>query len=240
METKFSRTVIAASPFQLTAFTRFASGRGSHLVIYLEGDGRAWLGRDRLSPDPTPSDPYVLGLASRDQSSNVAYVARPCQYTPQGAEGACHPRYWSDARFAEEVVASVSGAIDTLKARANAQDVTLIGYSGGGTVAALIAARRDDIHNLVTIAAPLDLELWTKTLMLTPLTGSLDPVDAADKLGNLPQLHLFGADDDVVPPSIGRSFLNQLPEGTPANMHVVEGFDHYCCWQDQWPGLMNP
>lgn len=69
------------------------------LVVYLEGDGRAWASRTIISADPTPVKPLAMWLARADGRPNVAYLARPCQYGGAG-QSPCSPRYWSSHRFA--------------------------------------------------------------------------------------------------------------------------------------------
>ena len=201
------------------------------LVIYIEGDGRAFVSRRRVSANPTPHEPTALQMALADPSPAVAYVARPCQFIdPMPAS--CEPRYWTTHRYAPEVVAAVSAAIDELKRHSNAGNVTLIGYSGGGVIAALIAQRRSDIDWLVTVASNLDHAEWTSRHDDTPLTGSLNPADHVDKLAGVAQLHLAGRDDDVVPPALIASFVRRLPAGTLVEFLVLDDVDH-----NDWPAI---
>lgn len=80
--------------------------------------------------------------------------------------------------------------------------IELIGYSGGGVLAALIAARRTDVRRIVTVAANLDLAVWTRTLGVDAMRNSLDPAREADRIEAIPQYHLAGASDEAVPPSV--------------------------------------
>jgi poly(3-hydroxybutyrate) depolymerase len=109
-----------------------------------------------------------------------------------------------------------------------------VGYSGGGAMAALIAARRSDISCLVTVAAPLDTHAWTDALRVSRLDLSLNPADAADKLRNVRQTHFRGGRDMVVPPAASRRFLERV---TGATVIDKEAFDHRCCWDDEWQDL---
>ncbi len=72
--------VVDASPFNITVYERVYK-EGGTINIYIEGDGFAWVSRKKKSLDPTPKTPMALKLASMDGSSNVIYIARPCQYT---------------------------------------------------------------------------------------------------------------------------------------------------------------
>jgi len=55
-------------------------------------------------------------------------------------------------RFAPEVINSFSRAIDTLKEKSGAKYVELVGYSGGGAIAVLVAAGRSDVVGVRTVA----------------------------------------------------------------------------------------
>ena len=59
---------------------RYYSAGSPLLTLYLEGDGRAWASRYRLSSDPTPVNPLALRLAAVDVDLNkqqsVAFLIR--------------------------------------------------------------------------------------------------------------------------------------------------------------------
>ncbi len=233
-----TRFLLESEPLRVLAYGRSATVPLLHL--YLEGDGHAWARRNRLSRDPTPREPVALELAARDPHPAVAWLARPCQYTRE-RDPACEPRYWSSHRYAEAVVASLDRAIGLLKRKLGMSRarLLLIGYSGGGQVAALLAARRRDVAGLLTVAANLDHAAWTAYHGDTPLSGSLDAADEAPLLRGLPQRHLVGEEDEVVPPVIVRTFARRLgPEGMESVVLVPE-FDHHCCWVRDWPELLR-
>lgn len=226
---------IAGRQFDLAAYVR--PGRATTLTVYLEGDGFAWVTRSRPSSDPTPKDPMALRLAAADRTGAVAWLARPCQYVG-GAQGrGCHQHYWTEGRYAEEVVADTDAALDRLKAETGAARLRLVGYSGGGTLAALVAARRTDVDLLVTVAGMLDTQAWVRAKELSPLSGSLDPAAQVDALGRIPQIHFSGADDRDVPPLVARSFAARFPAGHTPELVELAGFDHHCCWPEAWPRL---
>ncbi|MEQ8346323.1 MAG: hypothetical protein RIB84_23605 [Sneathiellaceae bacterium] len=230
---------LAAGRFVLRAFARFGRPAPPVLAVYVEGDGLAWESRTRLSADPTPRNPLGLRLAAADPAPSVAWIARPCQYLARLADGAgCPPAYWSEGRFAPEVVDALNRAVDGLKALAGTPRVQLIGYSGGGGLAVLMAARRQDVASLITVAGNLDHRAWTAHHRVTPLLASLNPADAAAGLADLPQLHLSGAEDDVVPPAIAGLYRRQLPDTAPVALAVRPGYGHDCCWARDWPATV--
>lgn len=209
------------------------AGRGGILTVYLEGDGLAFLGPRTVSPDPTPTDPLALRLALA-HPGGAAWLARPCQF---GTAAACTPLDWTTHRYSPAMVAAVDDAVGRLKAGAGAPRLILAGYSGGGALAVLIAARRDDVAALVTVAANLDVTAWTTSEGLTPLSGSLDPADHAGAVAGLPQVHFVGGRDDVVPARVTRAFAARLGAGGPASVIERPDFTHECCWVEDWPRL---
>lgn len=219
---------LSADSFTLYTAQKVAEP-GQDLVVYIEGDGRAWVTRRQLSTDPTPLRPVVQDWAKRDPRPNVAYLARPCQFV--GAfETPCEPAYWSNKRFAPDVIASMNDAVTQLKANARATHITLIGYSGGGAVAALIAARRDDVTSLITVAGNLDPQRHAMLHHVSSLDGSLNPRDIAPQLGHLKQRHFIGEFDKNVPSTVVESFTTQLPLTTDVRLIMVPGATHDSGW----------
>ena len=169
----------------------------------------------------------------------MLYLGRPCQYVAPAEARGCGTQYWSSHRFAPEVIDAVNHAIDQALVLVGTRRVLLIGYSGGGAVAALAAARRSDVVAWATVAAPLDHAAWTRWHGVSPLAGSLNPVDDAPRLAGLPQIHFTGANDDVVPPGIVRGFLEREGPGRDTVLMVIPGFTHECCWVARWPDLRS-
>lgn len=229
-------------PADIFHLVSYVPGRGMSsdgvLTVYIEGDGLAWRTGSSPSDDPTPKDPVALKLAMKHPHGNAAYLARPCQYKGS-SEDACLQKYWTGSRFAPEVITAEGKALDQLKARFNATRLNLVGYSGGGTVAALLAARRGDVDRLITLAGNLDHRGWTSRHNITPLAGSLNPPDYIDELKRVRQWHFVGSDDQVVPVDLTRSFARRFPAGNTPAVIVMPGFDHHCCWVERWSGLWD-
>jgi len=232
----FTKEYIKAGDFTLMTYQRFNRSTDS-ISIYIEGDGRAWESKYRLSDDPTPLNPVALRLAAVDPADNIAYIARPGQYSPSGMPD-CAPKYWSGSRFAEEVINSFNGAIDLLKEKSQAQHVELIGYSGGGAIAVLVAARRNDVTSLRTVAGDLDPKAFCRYHHVSQLDGSMDPMDAAQAVSRIPQRHYAGSKDPVVPGFIARSFVGQEGDKDYRRITIVEGVTHNKGWPKRWKGLL--
>ncbi|WP_244873712.1 alpha/beta hydrolase [Cupriavidus numazuensis] len=207
------------------------------LTIYIEGDGMAWLSPSRPSDDPTPLRPVALELALLHSHGTAAYLARPCQYVQDAERRGCATPYWTDRRFAAEVVEAASEAIDALKQRYHASRLVLVGYSGGGAIATLVAARRHDVVRLVTVAGNLEPLAWTRLHDLPPLAGSLNPADAWRQLQDIPQVHFVGAEDTNVPRDVAAAYAARFPADKRPEIRVIDGASHTCCWASRWPTL---
>ncbi len=234
----FEKEIVRTDTFLLTAYKRLTEP-GKPLHIYIEGDGYAWVTRNRVSGDPTPREPMMLSLAAEDPAPNVVYLARPCQYTPSAQNPKCNEFYWTDGRFSEEVVRSMDQAVSYFVEKAKAPGVDLIGYSGGAAVAVLVAARRTDISSLRTIAGNLDPGLVNRYHEVSPLEGSLDPMEVAPQIASLPQLHFVGGDDETVPFEVVGSFLKQMGDERCFRIKTVPDASHKNGWVESWPQLLR-
>lgn len=209
---------------------REALAAPGQLTVFLEGDGRPWLNGTEPSIDPTTGNPVSLQLLLRTPSP-AAYVTRPCYHDLRGPR--CTPERWTLARYAEDIVANIAEAVRIARREAGAEQVVLVGYSGGGTLAVLAAERLDRIAGVVTISANLDVDAWVRHHGYLPLTGSLNP--ARSRQSHLwPELHLHGAKDAVVPVATTSRYFERYPE---AKQIVMERHDHVCCWVEEWPEL---
>jgi len=215
------RFEVTAAGRSLAAAMPSAAEPTEIVTVVIDGDGRAHDRQGRASADPTPDKAVGLELAMA-WPGPAAWLGRPCQYVQ---DAACEPDDWTTHRFSEEAVAMTDAAVSGLMARAGAGRVRLVGWSGGGVMATLVAARRDDVAGLVTIAAPLDVAAWTHSRGLSPLQG-LDPADLPPITA--PQLHLTGAFDPLVRPAVVKETARRLagPQGQ------VETWPerHDCCW----------
>lgn len=225
---------LETAAFDLQARIRPA-GKSDILIVYIEGDGLVWKRRYEKSDDPTPLNPMALRLAAADPSPSIAWLARPCQFAGGLRARNCDSDLWTGARYSEAVIVATGEALDLLKARTGAAKLALVGYSGGGTVAALVAAGRNDILWLKTVASPLDIDAFTNHHKVTPLTASLNPADKAAALTRLPQIHYVGEDDEIVPPEVDRAAVMRLDAEGCAELRVVKGAEHGEGWLDAWP-----
>jgi hypothetical protein len=231
------RAEIQTQDFLLVAYSRVSDPQQA-VHVYIEGDGLAWISRNRLSDDPTPRRAIGLALAAADPAPNVAYLARPCQYLDLHIHP-CDRAYWSGKRYAEEVIRSENEALDELMRKAPGQPIHLIGYSGGAAVAVLLAARRKDVASLRTVAGNLATEAVNRQHQVSAMPGSLDPIDAAALLAGLPQIHFIGSADSTIPAFVATDFTARTNSGACARVVRVEGVTHDVGWSERWPALLG-
>ena len=224
-------------PFQLRAYVNQESPINKELTIYIEGDGLAWVNGQYPSADPTPQHAMALALALRQPIGAVAYLARPCQFIGIENRQLCKTSVWTSARFSEEVVRSNNQAIDSLKLRFNAQKINLVGYSGGAAIALLIAARRDDVQMLISIAGNVNPHAWASELGLESLDGSLDTRRDISGLLKIKQVYFIGGQDRVVSPASTYAFANSFPTNFSPIVIEIRANGHVCCWDEQWSNL---
>ena len=210
---------------------------GEPVTVYIEGDGMAWADRGEPSADPTPIEPIALHLAASDTSANVIYLARPCQF--EGMQSiACERTYWTDGRFARDVIDAYDEALTSIANTLKTSKIRLVGYSGGGGLALLVAAQRHDITDVRTVAGNIDHKAWTDLLHLSPLSHSYNAADYAAALTHIPQLHFVGAGDAVMPPAIAESYRKHFSDSHCVEIKTIRGVSHDEGWRDQWPSLL--
>lgn len=230
--------VIPGEPFSLltVAPPNASATNSSVLRVYIEGDGLAWRTKHQLSTHPTPVDPMALRLMLADPKTDKLYIARPCQFVQTGN---CDSFFWSTGRFAPEVINAVSTVLDSLKAEGGYRQIELVGYSGGATVALVLAAQRSDVFSVRTVSGNLDPEAFCRLHHVSALSGSLNPVDFSEQLKSIPQVHFIGADDSIIPPAIFASYIQHFPDCRRIVSTTVANTDHHRGWVERWPELLN-
>lgn len=228
----YRREIVEGAGFEHVAY--FKAGQStdtSVLHVYLEGDGTPWMRKHVAAFDPTPRNPLMLELMVLDPSPSV-YLGRPC-YHGLNSSKACTPDLWTAQRYSETVVTSMTAALNRLSV--NYQALVLLGYSGGGTLAMLLAERLPKTGVVITVAANLDTARWAEMHKQQPLSGSLNPATRPPLAQRIRQMHFAGEDDDNVPPSLVRDAIAQQ-QGTI--FKVFPHQDHRCCWKDVWKEIL--
>ena len=207
----------------------------SRIRVYLEGDGHAWATARQPSLDPSPKNLLMARLAFSDPTPSL-YLARPCQFV---SATACKPMVWTDRRFSPEVLNSLDQALDQIKQRLGNQDFELVGYSGGAALALLLASRRDDVAQVQTLAGNLSPRQWVELQQLSPLKGSLEPLDEHTRVAQIPQRHIVGNADRVVPPVLLERYQQALGHPRCLQAVIVPGATHTDGLEQAWREWRN-
>ena len=180
--------------------------------IYIEGDGHAFDAAGNPTADPTPHGRLVRDMAARDPHTNVAYLARPCQYVMSDA---CNVHDWTDGRFSAKIISEMSDAVRFI---ARNRPVILIGYSGGAFVSAAIIEKNPDLNvrQWITVAGVLNHSDWTEYFGDAPLTRSV----TVNILPRVSARHYVASRDSVVPMSLSARWVGA------ENLIIVPGARH--------------
>ena len=227
--------------FVLRAYARLNNTK-LPINVYIEGDGLAWFSRYELSTDPTPHEAIGLALAAQDTANNVLYLARPCQFNDFKTTP-CDSVYWSNKRFSQKIVNVMNDELESFINSKNPQKIHLIGYSGGAAIAVLLAAQRNDVLSLRTVAGNLDQMYVNQFHHVNLMPESLNAIDVANKISNIPQLHFVGENDKVIPQEVSKRFINQqqfIQQKTAHCAAIVEvDAEHQKGWITQWQKLLQ-
>jgi hypothetical protein len=224
------RYVFQSNELPSVVYLRASNGGSQRLLIFIEGDGIPWRAGIAPNTDPTTREPLALELLMRTPG-NAAYVARPCY---QGLlTQRCTPDLWTSARYSKEVVHAMSLAVKDAISRTEAEDLVLVGYSGGGVLASLIAEQLGRVTAVITLAANLDVDAWAKHHDYLPLSRSLNPALSTHPHPWI-EFHLEGTDDDVVPSATRDAYFERYPT---ARRWILEKHGHKCCWVEKWKEL---
>ncbi len=239
----FTKKIVKGGDFFLTTYQKVSNNRDP-FVFYIESDGHAFTSYG-VSDDPTPYHPNLLKLAVLDTRPNVIYVARPCQYTPMELNPRCRESaiFWTTKRLSEEVVVSTNSVINSIN---NGKSFSLVGYSGGGGIAVLVATRNNNVKDIITIAGNLDIvgfsDFHSGGTPSNPqnrqLADSLNPLDYATKVNNIPQLHLSGGMDRIVPPFIAANYTN-ASSSPCVHQKTYSNCTHSKGWDSLWNDILN-
>jgi hypothetical protein len=197
------------------------------VYVFIEGDGLSWITPEQISDNPTSITPEALKLTLKDKHKCRIYLARPCQYVK---DKKCSYKYWSGYRFSKEVIQSYQEVLDILKSKYNINSFVIIGFSGGGTVAALLSVFRNDVDLLVTFAGNLDIYKWCRIHHLSPLNNSMNPADYTNKLANRKQLHFIGAEDKIVNKEVFFSYYNKFKNKNKIRYKILQNYKHNSDW----------
>lgn len=231
-----NRNDIQTKTFLIATWSRITPP--AHLLrVYIEGDGFAWKSRTQPSDDPTPHNPIGLTLAAADKNQNVLYLARPCQFIGPPLPAYCDKSVWTNDRFSPFVIDAMNDALNHVVKHYPGVKLELIGYSGGGNIAAILAERRADVRSLRTVAGNLDVAYVNATHHVSAMPEAVSAIESASALRTMPQLHLSGDADKTVTPDVAQRFQRAVG-GQCSQVEVVRNMAHGSDWAALWPQLL--
>ncbi len=231
----FQRQVVQGEKFDHVIYFNKAaltSERAWH--VYIEGDGRPWIGHQYVADDPTAPRPLMLRLMSQDRAPSI-YLGRPC-YEGLAKQSGCTSWLWTQGRYSSPIVDSMAAVLRKLVPDYQVRALTLIGHSGGGALAMLISPYVAEVHKLVTISGNLDTSAWVKKHGYSPLAGSLNPATQPIIPSGIEQFHYLGKQDRNIPV---QDILAFLESQTGAQIRLVDYCGHTDCWDQQWHGILR-
>jgi len=235
-ENRYKKSIFYTKYFDIFSVSSIGDCKNNQITIYIEGDGLSWITKNILSKNPTPSNPIALKLMMQDNSKCKIYLSRPCQYTNIEK---CENKFWNEARFSNDVIKAYIEILDSIKRDYKNSSFKLIGYSGGGAIATILSAKREDITFLITVAGNLDIEKWINTHNISKLNESLNPADFTKNLENLHQIHLIADDDKNISIDIFLSFKNRFENSKNVKHKIFNDFTHSKGWVENWNNIIN-
>lgn len=204
-----------------------------YVHLYLEGDGQPWIRGLWPAKNPSSRRLTALRLMLLDPNPSI-YLNRPC-YGYKTMPEFCTEALWTNARYSPEIVDSMTLALTELAVQYPDKRWVLIGHSGGGTLAMLLAGKVKNVAAVVTLAANLDHRAWTDARGFAALDGSLNAVEQPALPRHIIRWHFAGGRDQQVPATITATAAALDPD----SRFVVEPeFDHGCCWAQIWPQIL--
>ncbi len=230
----FERQTVWGTQFPHRVYFNRTGTDSRRLHVYIEGDGLPWRRRDQVSPDPTPRQALMLRLMAQDRQPAI-YLGRPC-YFGFAQTHPCSANLWTQDRYAPIIVDSMAAVLSHLSASQGNVELVLIGHSGGGALAVLLASRVMKVVAVVTVAGNLDTEAWTQQHGYSSLSGSLNPALMPSLDRRIRQLHFQGGRDREILPALAARFAVHQPY---AQFKLYPQFDHHCCWEEEWPVILG-
>ena len=225
------RQVVTGAGFRHVLFWKDRGRAGTVLHVYIDGDGTPDIGGAIRPPIP----PRAIRSCSAFSISTLdrrCCSGAPC-YDGLADDAGCRPALWMDERYSEAVVASMAAALREILAQGPCCRVAWFGHSGGGSLAVLLAAR---VPRRRPWSRPRPISTSTPGRRhAAPGRSSARSIRRASRRSSaaVVQRHYAGGRDEVVPPEVTRKAWARASPPT-----VILDYDHRCCWEKLWPGLL--
>ncbi len=216
-----NRTRVAANGECLVIGTYGEPAERTSLLIALHGD----------QPDGGPSDKIFL-LARFLGTKGVVAVGliRPGYHDSKGNRSTGNS-YREKDNYRPDVIATVAASVEVLKNHYKADNVVLVGVSGGAAIAGIIIGKYPGLVDAAVLAAcPCNVPDWRimrRGYNNWPL--SLSPHDFIAEIDKKTTVvAITGAEDDNTEPVLARNYVADLQaQGIDATFVEVPGAGHY-------------
>jgi pimeloyl-ACP methyl ester carboxylesterase len=224
---------LALVPVSTPTDTRTEGGART-LVVLIHGD-RGGVLRDRHIEEWTR-----VGQTLQAPDRAVTFLIRPGYRTPSGdSSGLANPK---DDDYTPQFVERIARAVTGLKERHTAENVILVGHSGGAAISALVLGRHPGAADAaLLLGCPCDVPPWRAHRSAqrgrdATWRMSLNPLSVVD--GIPPVIAATGADDDNTLPRFARRWVEAAAEsGVSVMFEQVDGYDHRGIVS--WPGVAD-
>ncbi len=225
----YQASIIHTSIFPIQIF--YQAHKSKHAIIYLEGDGLVINKYGEVAMNSTPTDPIALRLACADDRKLTKIVIhRPYHYIK---DPNANSRYWTTARYAPEVIKSIAETIKNCQQQFSFSTMELVAYSGGASVALLLAPHLQNLQRITSFAGNLDHKDWTSYHNTNPLFESLDPLENKKILGEISQIHFLGTNDANTTVDLGLKYKQNINSDRVV-ITPIDGFEHDSDWPSVW------
>lgn len=194
-----------------------------NLLVVIHGD----------SPFRNPDYQYLFAERIAQSASNLVSVGllRPGYTDPQNRESDGIRGETVGDNYDDQRVAVMIDAIQTLKNYYHANEVTLVGHSGGAAIVGKILALSENLaQKAVLVSCPCDLKAWRadmfKDTKLKAFAGDLaisSPLDLVDRVPT--DLHIkivVGDNDHIAKPYLSRIYFNALKHHAVKDLELIE------------------
>lgn len=195
-------------------------------IVFIEGDGKPWQSYNKVAFEPTPDKPLLLEWFIAADFPAI-YLGRPCYFKLNDQQ--CSPYWYTHGRYSEPVVDSL---VQVLRDNMGENSLVLVGHSGGGTLAVLMAEKLGNVETVLTIAGNLQVNTWSEYHQYSTLLGSMDPMLRSALPNHIQQIHLYSPFDILIQAEWIKSFSDRQHNSRLIEL-PVHGHDY--AWRKYYP-----
>ncbi len=233
------QTTAPATPSSIIKHANNTSSRT--LWVFIEGDGTPWVLGRWPARRPIVKKPVAYQLWQNTQTIAL-YLRRPCYFDNTGFNvssfastlastttlpGSCTANWWTTDIYSQGVIRALRTELEAVLQQHTISRYILIGHSGGGTLAMLLAANMPQKPQLIiTLAGNLRPAKFNQAHKLPKSTLKLPLI-------NTPQWHYSGAQDSVIANST-QKICHKQPN---AHCYSLANTQHSDGWLAHWPAI---